>query len=424
MAFPALLNRLPDQTLHFIARGYDFTRDVWHAAGQQARATGFRVLGKRAVLVRGAEGVRTFYDTDRVKRHGAMPEFIKGPLFGQGTVHDMDGEAHRHRKATFVRIAYDDAQVERLQPLLEQTWAEEKAAWLAGGKRTAYDAAVGASGRAVMRWAGVPGPDSDLTEWAGQLAQIVDSFGAVSPQHLLARANRERSDRHAADLIAAVRAGHLDPAPGTALREIADHRELDGNQLDDRQAGVEFQNVIRPTIATSLFVALAGAALHTYPQWRERIAAETAERGTTAGGPLAMAFAQEVRRRYPFVPMLPATATERTRVGGETIEPGDMVLIDIQGTNLDDESWERPDVFDPERFMGVDAESIKTFVPQGGGDVRTGHRCPGEKIAVAAIAVGVATLSDPALRISGEGLDFPRHRMPTKPRSGVKVTAA
>ena len=61
-----------------------------------------RLLGKPALLVRGAEGVRLFYDNDRIKRKDAMPKLISGSLFGNGSVHGLDDAAHRHRKATFV----------------------------------------------------------------------------------------------------------------------------------------------------------------------------------------------------------------------------------------------------------------------------------------------------------------------------------
>src|SRR6185437_16270129 len=101
-------------------------------------------------------------------------------------------------KATFVEVAYDDAQVERMAPLLEQEWRRELDAWLAGGRRSAYDAAVGAFGRASMSWAGLPGTRSAKTRWARRLAQIVDGFGVpYSPEYLLAFANRRWSDRHA-----------------------------------------------------------------------------------------------------------------------------------------------------------------------------------------------------------------------------------
>ncbi|SDS00771.1 cytochrome P450 [Agrococcus carbonis] len=416
-----------DDTLTFLARGYDFGRHIWRRArSATARAVPLRLLGGDSLLVRGADGVELFYDPERVERHGAMPAFIQETLFGHDSVHSLDGAEHLHRKQTFLQVTYDPAQVARLQPHLEREWAAELDAWIAGGERTAYDAAIGAIGRAMQRWAGLPGTDAAKTRWARRQAQIVDGFGTpYSPEFLKAAANRWWSDRHAAELIEAVRAGTLEAAAGTALHAWAWHREADGELLPAKLAGIELQNSFRPAIAVSRFVAFAAKELHDRPEWRARIAAETTERGSLAGGPLASAFAQEVRRTAPFVPMLPATATTDIELDGERLEAGGRVLLDILGTNTDRESWERAHEFDPERFVGRDDwESIDAFVPQGGGHPTTGHRCPGEEIAVACLAAAIAAMSDPRVTILGEGLEVNRRRLPTKPASGGLVRSA
>lgn len=424
MASPLALLR--DDSLSLLLRGYGFGAHLWRRADTGARAVPFRLLGREALFMRGEEGVRVFYDESLVRRHGAMPAFIQESLFGHGSVHSLDGEEHRHRKATFVDVLYDDAEVQRLLPELEGQWQGELDAWVAGGERSAYEAAVGALGRAIMRWAGIPGTAAAQTRWAKRQAQIVDGFGVpYSPEFALALVNRAWSDRHAAELIEAVRTGTLRPAEGTALRAWAHHRDQGGELLPAKRAGVELQNSFRPMIAVSRFVAFAAKELHDRPEWRERIAAETAQRGSLVGGPLATAFAQEIRRTAPFVPMLPAWAETDVEVDGERVPAGGRVVLDILGTDTDTREWERPSQFAPERFIGVDDyEALHAFVPHGGGDVRTGHRCPGEKLAIAGLAASIAVLSDPRLRISGHGLDVNRRRMPTKPRSGGRVRRA
>jgi len=412
-----------DDSLGLLTRGYGFGAHLWRRTRPGARAVPFRLLGRRALLVRGREGVDLFYDGDRTARHGAMPAIVQRTLFGVGSVHSLDGAEHHHRKATFVDVAYEDDQVRRLTPLLEQEWRSELDAWVAGGGRSAYDAGVGAIGRAVMRWAGLPGTAAARTRWAGRLAQIVDGFGVpYSPEYLVAVLNRHWSDRHAARLVAAVRAGRLAPEPGTALHEWAWHRDPDGALLAPRLAGVELQNSFSPAIAVARFVAFAAKELHDHPEWRGRITAETAERGTLVGGPLAVAFAQEIRRTAPFVPMLPAWATADVELDGERLPAGGRVVLDLLGTDTDDRSWPDAERFDPSRFVGVeDYEALDTFVPHGGADVATGHRCPGEKVAIAALSAAVAALSDPRVGIADEGLEVDRRRLPTKPASGGTV---
>lgn len=415
-----------DDTLQFIAKGYDFGEWVWG----RARSLGslhiapMKLLGEDAVLVSGREGVALFYNQDLIQREGAMPGLIGEPLFGHGSVHGTDGEQHQHRKATFVKAAYTDEQIERLVPFFECEWARERDEWIAGGTKTAYDAAVGALGRGIQRWAGLPGTGEAKTRFAARLAQIVDGFGAIGqPAYAQAWLNRKWCDKHAEELIEAVRAGTVEAPEGTALHAWAWHRERDGELLDARLAGIELQNVLRPTIAVSRFVAFAAKELEAHPEWRTRIADESAKRGgALVGGPLAVAFAQEVRRTAPFVPMLPGIAKRDIEYAGEIIPKGTHVFVDIQGTNHDETAWERPDAFHPARFIGhEDYEAIPEFVPQGGADVVTGHRCPGEKIAIAGLSAAITAMSDPRLSILPEGLEVNRRRFPTKPASGVLV---
>ncbi len=423
---PSPKTLLRDDSLSLLTRGYGFGSHLWRRARPDARATRFRLLGREALFVRGGEGVELFYDEDRTRRHGAMPAFIQESLFGHGSVHSLDLDEHRHRKATFVDVLYDDGEVQRVLPELDRQWRDELDAWVAGGELSAYEAAVGALGRAIMRWAGIPGTPAAKTRWARRQAQIVDGFGVpYSPEFLLALVNRRWSDRHAARLIDAVRAGRLTPADGTALHAWAHHRDRAGELLPARLAGVELQNSFRPMIAVARFVAFAAKELHDRPDWRERIAVETEERGSLVGGELATAFAQEIRRTAPFVPMLPAWAVTDVELDGARVSAGGRVVLDILGTDTDARSWRDADTFDPERFRGVDDyEALPAFVPHGGADVATGHRCPGEKLAIAGLAAAVAALSDPRVRISGRGLDVNRRRMPTKPRSGGRVLRA
>ncbi|WIB76151.1 cytochrome P450 [Curtobacterium sp. MCPF17_002] len=415
-----------DDSLSLLIRGYGFGAHLWRRTRPGARAVPFRLLGKPALLVRGAPGVELFYDGARTARHGAMPAIVQRTLFGVGSVHSLDGDEHRHRKATFMDVAYEDEQVRRLTPLLAQEWSRELDDWIGGGRRSAYDAGVGAIGRAVQRWAGLPGTPAAKTRWAARLAQVVDGFGVpYSPEYLLAVRNRHWSDRHARRLVEAVRGGRLTPEPGTALHEWAWHRDRDGALLPPKTAGVELQNSFRPAIAVARFVAFAAKELHDHPEWRGRIAEETVSRRSLTDGPLAVAFAQEIRRTAPFVPMLPAWATTDVELDGEHLPAGGRVLLDILGTDTDDRSWSDADTFDPSRFLGVDDyEALATFVPHGGADAATGHRCPGEKVAIAALAAAVTALSDPRVTILDEGLEVDRRRLPTKPASGGRVRSS
>ncbi|MEV7630796.1 cytochrome P450 [Microbacterium sp. NPDC089318] len=421
-----MLHRIADDAPLLFVHGYDLGARIWSRVRDGARGAPMRLLGHRAMFVRGAEGVHLFYDETRIARHGAMPRFVQETLFGHASVHSLDGADHHHRKATFVDVAYEDEQVRRLHPELEREWRRELDDWIAGGDRSAYDAAVGALGRAGMSWAGLPGSDDARTRWAARLAQIVDGFGRpFSPDFARALFNRVWSDRRAARLIHEVRAGSIAPQEGTALFEWAWHRGTDGRLLPERLAGVELQNSIRPLVAVARFVAFAAKRLHENPDWRLRIHAEAARSGQLVGGSLAVAFAQEIRRTAPFVPMLPGRAITDIDFDGQHVPAGGRVVIDILGTDLDEVSWDDAAEFRPERFIHrPDYEAIPAFIPHGGADVATGHRCPGEKLAIAALSAAIAVLSDPRVQITSQGLDVDHRRLPTMPSSGACVHAA
>ena len=191
--------------------------------------------------------------------------------------------------------------------------------------------------------------------------------------------------------------------------------------MPPKLAGIELQNSTRPAIAVSRFAAFATRALVEHPQYIEPIRNEAEESGTIMDNPLAAAFANEVRRVYPFVPMLPAVARKPIDFEGEHLEPGDLILIDIAGTMKDPNEWEDPHRFYPERFLERHFEDIPAFIPQGGSSVYTGHRCPGEKIAISELSATITLLCQEGVTIDPTGLDIDMTALPTKPHSGGKV---
>jgi fatty-acid peroxygenase len=207
------------------------------------------------------------------------------------------------------------------------------------------------------------------------------------------------------------------------LDPVARHRGPDGRLLDLHTAGVELQNVLRPTVAVSRLAAFAALALAEHPEWRGRLSAEVGERGSAVGGPLATAFAQEVRRLYPFVPLLAAVARQPTSFEQCPIAAGSRVLLDVMATNHDPQEWERPNAFEPGRFLGTGAEWGPAFVPQGGGRPETGHRCPGELVTVGLLALTVARLAELDGRLErSQDTGWSWGRVPAAPRSGVVIT--
>jgi fatty-acid peroxygenase len=197
---------------------------------------------------------------------------------------------------------------------------------------------------------------------------------------------------------------------GSAVEVVAEHLDADGRRLDARVAAVELLNIIRPTTAVAWFVAFSGHALIRWPEHRARLA-----EGEAA---FAEAFAHEVRRFYPFAPFVGGRAPRELEWDGERIPKHSMVLLDLYGQNHDADLWPDPYAFRPERFLGRDIGEFE-LVPQGGGDPRTTHRCPGEQLTVALVSALAVRLARLEYDVPDQDLSIALHRIPARPADGV-----
>ncbi|BCJ56919.1 cytochrome P450 [Micromonospora endophytica] len=400
-----------DDTLTVATQGYGWLPNRFRRQPGDVFRT--RLLGQPAVALRGPDAVRFFYDERHVRRHGAVPEPLRGTLFGKKAVHTLDGEPHRVRKAMFTALLMNggfDGLVERTG----EAWEAAVRTW-AGRRVVLFDEIPPVLTRAVCAWSGIPLADSDVPAFAEDLVAMVDGFATPGPRHWKARLARGRRERWLADLVRQVRAGELRAPQGSVLAAVAEHRDSDGRMLDAETAAVEILNVIRPTVAVTWFVAFAGHALHRWPEHRDRLRADDPA--------FTEAFAQEVRRFYPFAPFVGGRAAVDLTYAGTAIPAGAMVLLDLYGQNHDARLWPDPYRFDPQRFVG---RPIGPFdlVPQGGGDPRTGHRCPGEQITVALLRLLSVRLAQLDYQVPAQNLEIPLHRIPTRPVSGLVLAVA
>ncbi|GAB4063109.1 fatty-acid peroxygenase [Angustibacter speluncae] len=343
-----------------------------------------RVGGLRHVLLRGREGARAFYDTDLMVRTGAVPRRISGVLFGEGAVHGLDGEAHRHRKAMFLDVL-SPSRVAALEDAVRREWRRHLAE---GGPvdGALFEVASDVLCRNVCAWAGVP-DERAPPDLAGTLRDMVEGATGIGPRHVRGRLARRRGDRWAAALVGAVRSGAVVPRDGSALAAVSTHRDHAGLLLPERTAGVELLNVLRPAVAVDRLVVFAAMALHEHPVWRTRVRDDARD-----GDDDLERFVLEVRRRAPFVPALAARPVRDAVVDGVRLAAGRRVLLDVFGTDHDPRAWPDPFRFDPDRFRDrpVDPHEL---VPQGGGDHATGHRCPGEWATTALLRGSVRALA-------------------------------
>jgi len=396
-----------DDSLRLLAKGYAWMPDRRRETGRQTVST--RLMGMPAVGLEGPDAARFFYDEDHVLRKGALPEPVLGTLFGKGAVHTLDGEFHRVRKAMFVGLLMGDG----IDALVKQVTAEWTAAvprWTKRDHIVLFDESARVLTAGVCRWAGVPLPDDLVEPVARDLLAMVDGFASAGPRHWRARRARGRRQRWLAGLVEEVRSGDRTVPEGCALAVVSAHRDADGQLLTPEVAAVELLNIIRPTVAIAWFLTFSGEALLRWPANRSRLA---------GGEPAyAEAFADEVRRFYPFAPFVGGKTPRAVEFDGHPIPKGAMMLLDLYGQNHDPALWEDPYAFRPERFLDRNIGPFD-FIPQGGGDPRTGHRCPGEQIVVALLAALTVELAQLQFDVPEQDLDISLRRIPARPADGV-----
>jgi fatty-acid peroxygenase len=324
-------------------------------------------------------------------------------------VQGLDYVAHRHRKQMFMTMMSPEA-IQRLGDIAVDQWRTHARRWAAAaGDVALYEQAQEVLTRAVCAWAGVPLGEDEVPLRTRQLTALFDGAGAVGPRHWRSRLARKAADAWMAQVVERIRDGRLSVPEGSPAQLVATHRDADGDLLSPKVAAVEILNVLRPTVAVSVYITFVAHALHRHPESRQRIAA-----GDEA---YLDRFVQEVRRFYPFFPAVAARTRRDFTWQGFHFPAGVRVLLDLYGTNHDLRSWSSPELFHPDRFLGERRDPYN-FVPQGGGDHHEHHRCPGEWIATELMKTTARFLTrELRYDVPAQDLEIDHARLPALPRS-------
>ena len=365
-----------------------------------------RMLGRPALVVSGESGVRTFYDAAIVARKGAVPAPVRMVLFGPGAVHGLDDEPHASRKHLLLRCV-DTTSVARLTDGVGRRLDDASRQWDGAAAVDLFDELVEIYGTGALEWAGTGVTGTRARDLSHELAAIVDGFGVGGTPYPRAVLARLRTQRWATGLVRAVRAGRIHPPEDTAVATLAAAPDL-----PDLVAGTELLNLVRPTVAVAYFGAYAAQALLERPDWRAPLAAGSRQH--------LRAFEHEIRRWYPFTPLLTGRLREPYPWQGRELPAGSWIVLDVRGTNRDPSLWERPDAFLPERFLDREPTPYD-YVPHGGGHPAAGHRCPGEPMAVGILEATLQRLAGLDFALPPESRSVPLRRIPSLPEHGVTL---
>jgi len=137
--------------------------------------------------------------------------------------------------------------------------------------------------------------------------------------------------------------------------------------------------------------------------------------------PFAMACFNEAMRLYPPAPLISRVAVEEDVIEGQVVPKGATTFINLWALHRHRLHWDRPDVFDPDRFMGERGANIGRFdfLPFG-----VGHRvCIGQRFALQEAAVIMAVLFRKIRLhwIKDEPHPWPLMRITTRPEEPLKM---
>jgi fatty-acid peroxygenase len=409
MTIPTL--SVPDSSVGFLRDGYLFGVRRFSRHGTDAFRT--RLAGRPVIVARGVDAARFFAEGGRFTRVGALPPGTLRLLQDLGSVQTLDGEAHRRRKALFLDVVASPASRALLVGAFREAWLEQIGA-LPAGPVAMQALAARALAAAVLRWAGIPADGRELDDRTRELESMVRHAGSVGPPNWAARALRRRTERWAAGLVERQRGEGFAPV-GSPLAAVAAFEE-DGAALSPDLAAVELINLLRPVVAVGRFVVFAALALHRQRAWALRF-----RDGDDAH---LAAFANEVRRYFPFFPVVGGRALTELEWRGERLTAGAWMLLDLYGTDHDPALWRDPDRFDPRRFDSPHPRDA--LIAQGAGDLTEDHRCPGEPATVDLLAESLRLLTrGPHWSVApGQDLRISPRRFPTGPADGLLVTFA
>lgn len=400
-----------DSTLALLREGFPFIQNRCERFGSDIFEA--RIMGKKMICIHGEEAAEIFYNEELFKRNGALPKHIQKTLFGEGGVQSLDNGAHKTRKGMFMALMSPD-NIQRLMKLTAEQWHKHLKKWEQERNLVVlFEEVQEIFCRAACAWAGVPLKEEEVKFRTGDFLSMIDSFGAAGPRYLKGLPARSRAEKWIGGIIDQIRNRGMEVNEGSAAHVFATSRDADGSLLDSRIAAVEVINVIRPYVAIAYYVAFTALALHEHPEYRQKLRDSSDEE--------IKMFVQEVRRYYPFVPLLGAVVRKEFDWRGYHFKEGRTVLMDMYGTLHDPKLWDKPNEFRPERFENWKGSPFD-FIPQGGGEHNMGHRCAGEWITIGAMHVSLQFLTRfMEYEVPKQDLSFSLSRMPTFPRSGFVI---
>ncbi|MBL8685630.1 MAG: cytochrome P450 [Myxococcales bacterium] len=417
------------ETLAFIGGPYRFVSDRLQKHGRVFRS---HLLGKPCVVVSGPEAAKLFTDHDQVQREGSQPSNVFA-LFAGPSVPHLDGDAHRERKALLMQAFTRDA-ITHYLPAMQAHVEASFARWATAGELRWMAAMQRLSVESVC--------ESILGEREGpRVDELVRHYRAIDkaftgvPVALPGSAYAKGLSALESILVIfrAMVAEHRAKPSKDGLSRILTHKTPAGSTLDDDAAAREMHHMIIAGRIVWSHMATLAIELSKAPAIRERLEREVRELAPegalTVEGLRAMpyldALVREVKRASPVVPSVFGLAKREIVFEGKTIAKGTMLMLGLRASHELGDVYERPEAFDPERFLAPRAEDERHphgFFPHGPGQFMTSHHCAGTDYATTLTKVFAIVLARGyRYELPPQALEYRWNQLTPEPRDGLRV---
>src|SRR5699024_2098957 len=400
-----------DHTLGVLKEGYQYIPNRMKA--YQTNMFETRVLGQKTICLSGKEAAELFYNNEKFIRINAAPKRVLKTLFGLGGVQTLDGEEHRHRKAMFMSLMKEE-RLDDLKATTKQALQQALERWEKEPEIELFTESKYLLTRIASKWAGLPLPaEEEMNNHVEAIASLFEKPTSVGRMYFKTVSKREDLEKWVRGVVTQVRDGQIQPREDSALAVMSHHRDLDGNLLDSQIVAVEILNIIRPIVAIAVYLNFTALAVIQQPNEVSKL--KTGDEDTK------QRFIQEVRRFYPFFPVVLARVRSNFVWEGYTFKRGTLTILDLYGTNHDSKTWTNPDVFDPDRFKNWSGSPFD-FIPQGGGDYWEHHRCPGEWVTIEVMKIVLEFLvNDVEFSVPKQDFNYSMGQMPSIPKSLIRL---
>lgn len=226
-----------------------------------------------------------------------------------------------------------------------------------------------------------------------------------------------------------LRARRKDPRGGDFLGQLLTARDPEtGAQLsEDALADNLMTFLVAGHETTALALAWCLGCLAHLPDLQEELGRGSLERQDTPptaqdlrGLPLHARVMNETLRLYPSAAAIVLTPVGRLELAGHALKPGDHVSVAIYVIHRHRAHWDRPDAFDPDRFLPERSAGRHpwAFLPYGGGP----RVCTGRVFATQELVIMLERLMR-RLRVAPVGTagPLPRSRGLLRPMGGMPL---